>query len=406
MPQDQEAESRLPIWIWEENLILEHAVYSDKKVLLITNDLGPRAGGIETFVLGLIEGLPKNSLIIYTSSQKGDKAFDAQLLEKFGAVVIRDRAKMLLPTPRITRKAVTILRQQQIKNVWFGAAAPLALMAGKLRSAGASNIVALTHGHEVWWAKIPILQSLLKKIIRDVDHLGYLGEFTKGEIAKVGHQPQKFLQIAPGIDTQHFAPKSARVDLIEKYRLDGRRVIVSVGRLVHRKGQDELVKAMPKILKQFPDAILLFVGEGPIKQMLFNSAKQLGVLPKVVFAGRVSHHDLPDYICLGEIFAMPVRSRFSGLEVEGLGIVYLEASACGLPVIVGNSGGAVDAVLDRKTGLLVDGTNCDQIADAICELLANPERAKQMGAAGRDWVIKNWQLSSWSEKFNKVLIGN
>jgi phosphatidylinositol alpha-1,6-mannosyltransferase len=385
---------------------LEHAVYSDKKVLLVTNDLGPRAGGIETFVLGLIEGLPKDSLIIYTSSQKGDKAFDAQLLEKFGAVVIRDRAKMLLPTPRITRKAVKILKQQQIKNVWFGAAAPLALMAGKLRSAGASNIVALTHGHEVWWAKIPILKSLLKKIIKDVDHLGYLGDFTKGEIAKISNQPQKFLQIAPGIDTEHFAPKSARGDLIEKYRLDGRRVIVSVGRLVHRKGQDELVKAMPKILEQFPDAILLFVGEGPIKQMLFNSAKQLGVLPKVVFTGRVSHHDLPDYICLGEIFAMPVRSRFSGLEVEGLGIVYLEASACGLPVIVGNSGGAVDAVLDKKTGLLVDGTKSDQIADAICELLANPERAKQMGAAGRDWVINNWQLSSWSEKFNKVLIGN
>jgi phosphatidylinositol alpha-1,6-mannosyltransferase len=385
---------------------LEHAVYSDKKVLLVTNDLGPRAGGIETFVLGLIEGLPKNSLIIYTSSQKGDKAFDAQLLEKFGAVVIRDRAKMLLPTPRITKKAVKILKQQQIKNVWFGAAAPLALMAGKLRSAGASNIVALTHGHEVWWAKIPILKSLLKKIIKDIDHLGYLGDFTKGEIAKISNQPQKFLQIAPGIDTQHFAPKSGRGDLIEKYRLDGRRVIVSVGRLVHRKGQDELVKAMPKILEQFPDAILLFVGEGPIKQMLFNSAKQLGVLPKVVFAGRVSHHDLPDYICLGEIFAMPVRSRFSGLEVEGLGIVYLEASACGLPVIVGNSGGAVDAVLDKKTGLLVDGTKSDQIADAICELLANPERAKQMGAAGRDWVINNWQLSSWSEKFNKVLIGN
>jgi phosphatidylinositol alpha-1,6-mannosyltransferase len=385
---------------------LEHAVYSDKKVLLVTNDLGPRAGGIETFVLGLIEGLPKDSLIIYTSSQKGDKAFDAQLLEKFGAVVIRDRAKMLLPTPRITRKAVKILKQHQIKNVWFGAAAPLALMAGKLRSAGASNIVALTHGHEVWWAKIPILKSLLKKIIKDVDHLGYLGDFTKGEIAKISNQPQKFLQIAPGIDTQHFAPKIARGDLIEKYRLDGRRVIVSVGRLVHRKGQDELVKAMPKILEQFPDAILLFVGEGPIKQMLFNSAKQLGVLPKVVFAGRVSHHDLPDYICLGEIFAMPVRSRFSGLEVEGLGIVYLEASACGLPVIVGNSGGAVDAVLDKKTGLLVDGTKSDQIADAICELLANPERAKQMGAAGRDWVINNWQLSRWSEKFNKVLIGN
>ena len=382
---------------------MEHAVYSDKKVLLVTNDLGPRAGGIETFVLGLIEGLPKNSLIIYTSSQKGDKAFDAQLLEKFGAAVIRDRAKMLLPTPRVTRKVVKILRQAQIRNVWFGAAAPLALMAGKLRSAGASNIVALSHGHEVWWAKIPILKSLLKKIIKDVDHLGYLGDFTKGEIAKISNQPQKFLQIAPGIDTEHFAPRKARVDLIEKYRLEGRRVIVSVGRLVHRKGQDELVKAMPKILEQFPDAILLFVGEGPIKQMLFNSAKQLGVLPKVVFAGRVSHHDLPDYICLGEIFAMPVRSRFSGLEVEGLGIVYLEASSCGLPVIGGSSGGAPDAVLDGETGYVVDGNDLTAISTQIVRLLSDEKLRKEMGGRGRKWAIENWRWEIWSKEFNKSL---
>jgi phosphatidylinositol alpha-1,6-mannosyltransferase len=301
---------------------------------------------------------------------------------------------------------VKILKQSQVENVWFGAAAPLALMAGKLRSAGANNIVALTHGHEVWWAKIPIFKGLLKKIIKDVDHLGYLGEYTKGEIAKASDQVQKFLQIAPGIDTNHFAPKKVRADLVEHFQLEGRRVIVSVGRLVHRKGQDQLIKAMPKILEDFPDAILLLVGEGPIKQMLFNSAKQLGVLSKVVFAGRVSHHELPDYICLGEIFAMPVRSRFSGLEVEGLGIVYLEASACALPVIVGDTGGAVDAVLDKKTGLLVDGKNSDQIAKAICQLLADPAQARQMGATGRQWVINNWQLSNWSQKFNQVLIGN
>ena len=192
--------------------------------------------------------------------------------------------------------------------------------------------------------------------------------------------------------------------MIEKYQLAGRRVIVSVGRLVHRKGQDELVKAMPKILEKYPDAILLLVGEGPIKQMLFNLAKQMGVLPKVIFAGRVSHHELPDYICLGEVFAMPVRSRFAGLEVEGLGIVYLEASACGLPVVVGASGGAVDAVLDKVTGVLVNGSNTDEIASSICELLANPQVAKQMGQAGRSWVIENWQLSSWSKKFNQLLI--
>lgn len=350
--------------------------------------------------------MPKNSLIIYTSSQKGDKTFDAQLLEKFGAVVIRDRAKILLPTPRITRKAIKILKDSGATNLWFGAAAPLGLMAAKLRAAGARNIVALSHGHEVWWAKIPVLRDLMRKIINDVDYLGYLGEFTKNQIIKITDQRDKLVQIAPGIDTQHFTPRNPRADLIEKYRLDGRRVIVSVGRLVHRKGQDELVKAMPKILERYPEAILLLVGHGPIKQMLFNSAKQSGVLTKVVFTGRVSHQDLPDYICLGEVFAMPVRSRFSGLEVEGLGIVYLEASACGLPVIVGNSGGAVDAVLDKITGVVVSGTNTNQIADAICELLADPIQAKRMGQAGRGWVIDNWQLGDWSKKFNNLMIRN
>jgi len=376
------------------------------KILLVTNDLGPRAGGIESFVLSLVERVPKGCLIIYTSTQKGSVPFDAQLLERFGAVVIRDRAKILLPTPRVNHRAVKILKQYQIKTVWFGAAAPLALMAKQLRTSGATNIVALSHGHEIWWAKIPILKQLLRKIIKDVDHLGYLGQFTKGEIVKASNQIDKFVQIAPGIDTDHFMPKSARADLIKKYRLEDRRVIVSVGRLVHRKGQDKLIESLPKILQSFPDAVLLLVGEGPIKQMLKNTAKQLGVTNQVIFAGRVQHIDLPDYICLGEVFAMPVRSRFAGLEVEGLGIVYLEASACGLPVIVGNSGGATDAVIDGVTGLLVNGSDTDQIADAVCKLLTDQSRAKAMGLAGRGWVIENWQINTWSEKFNKLLLAN
>lgn len=385
---------------------MELAVYSDKKVLLVTNDLGPRAGGIETFILGLLEGLPKNSLLIYTSSQKGHAPFDAQLLEKFGATVIRDRAKILLPTPRITRKAVGILKQYEIQNVWFGAAAPLGLMASQLRNGGASNIVALSHGHEVWWAKIPILKQILRKIIKDVDKLGYLGAFTKNEISKATTDVNKLVQIAPGIDTNYFQPKKPNPALIAKYQLEGRRVIVCVARLVHRKGQDQLIKALPSILEKFPDAILLIVGQGPIEQMLRNSARQLGITHKVIFTGRVPHGDLADYICLGEVFAMPVRSRFFGFEVEGLGIAYLEASACGLPVVVGNSGGATDAVIDQVTGLLVDGTNVNEITDAICRLLADPAKAQAMGQAGRGWVISDWQLSNWSAKFNNLLIRN
>ena len=382
------------------------AVYSEKKVLLVTNDLGPRAGGIETFILGLIEGLPKNSLVIYTSSQNGQAPFDAQLLEKFGAIVIRDRAKILLPTPRISRKAVRILRQYEIQNVWFGAAAPLGFMASQLRNGGATNIVALSHGHEVWWAKIPVLKQILQKIIKDIDKLGYLGEFTKNEISKATTEVNKLVQIAPGIDTNHFQPKKPNPNLVSKYQLEGRRVIVCVARLVHRKGQDQLIKALPAILKKYPDAILLIVGQGPIEQMLRNSARQLAVTHKVIFTSRVPHADLADYISLGEIFAMPVRSRFYGFEVEGLGISYLEASACGLPVVVGKSGGAVDAVIDQVTGLLVDGKNVNEITDAICRLLADPAKAQAMGQAGRGWVISDWQLSSWSAKFNDLLIRN
>ena len=385
---------------------MELAVYSDKKVLLVTNDLGPRSGGIETFILGLLEGLPKNSLVIYTSSQKGHAPFDTQLLEKFGATVIRDRAKILLPTPRITRKAVRILKQYKIQNVWFGAAAPLGLMASQLRNGGASNIVALSHGHEVWWAKIPILKHILQKIIKDVDKLGYLGAFTKNEISKSTTEVNKLVQVAPGIDTNYFQPKKPNPALIARYQLEGRRVIVCVARLVHRKGQDQLIKALPSILEKFPDAILLIVGQGPIEQMLRNSARQLGVTHKVIFTGRVPHGDLADYICLGEVFAMPVRSRFFGFEVEGLGIAYLEASACGLPVVVGNSGGATDAVIDQVTGFLVDGTNVNEITDAICRLLADPAKAQAMGQAGRGWVISDWQLSNWSAKFNNLLIRN
>jgi len=385
---------------------LELAVYSDKKVLLVTNDLGPRSGGIETFILGLLEGLPKNSLVIYTSSQKGHAPFDTQLLEKFGATVIRDRAKILLPTPRITRKAVRILKQYKIQNVWFGAAAPLGLMASQLRNGGASNIVALSHGHEVWWAKIPILKHILQKIIKDVDKLGYLGAFTKNEISKSTTEVNKLVQVAPGIDTNYFQPKKPNPALIARYQLEGRRVIVCVARLVHRKGQDQLIKALPSILEKFPDTILLIVGQGPIEQMLRNSARQLGVTHKVIFTGRVPHSDLADYICLGEVFAMPVRSRFFGFEVEGLGIAYLEASACGLPVVVGNSGGATDAVIDQVTGLLVDGTNVNEITDVICRLLADPAKSQAMGQAGRGWVISDWQLSNWSTKFNNLLIGN
>jgi phosphatidylinositol alpha-1,6-mannosyltransferase len=123
----------------------------------------------------------------------------------------------------------------------------------------------------------------------------------------------------------------------------------------------------------------------------------------VSFIGRIQYAQLPQYICAGDIFAMPSRSRFFGLEVEGLGIVYLEASACGLPVIAGASGGAPDAVLDGVTGFVVDGENDQQIANAAIKLLDDIDAAKTMGLAGREWIIQNWRWDIWSQRFNKLL---
>ena len=374
------------------------------KILLITNDLGPRAGGIESFILGLLKRLPQGSVIVYTSSQPKSESFDKDLFDKYGVIIIRDRSKILLPTPRITRRAVKLMNQFDAKLIWFGAAAPLALMAAHLRKNGADRIIALTHGHEVWWAKLPIFRQLLSKISKDVDVLTYLGEYTKNAIKKVVSDQSKLIKIAPGIDVDHFQPSEKSNDLIHKLNISNRPVIVSVGRLVHRKGQDKLIVAMSQVIKDFPTAVLLLVGEGPIKYMLQKLVQHHSLEKNVIFAGRVQLDELPRYIQLGQIFAMPARDRFFGLEVEGLGIVYLEASACALPVIVGNSGGAPDAVISEKTGLIVDGTSPDQIANSIKSLLQQPELAKRYGAAGREWVVNEWRWEIWSKRFNSLLL--
>ena len=319
---------------------------SARKILCITNDFGPRVGGIETFVIGLIERLPKNSVIVYTSSQEGSAPFDQAWLQNYGVEVIRDRSRTLLPSLRVGRAVRALVKQRQITRVFFGAAAPLGLLSHGLRRAGVERIIALTHGHEVWWAKVWPFSVLLRRIGTGVDHLTFLGEFTGRSIAKAlsPRAQSAMVKIAPGIDTNHFAPHSEALKLRSDLEINDKKVIVSVGRLVHRKGQDTLVEALPKILREIPDAHLLFVGEGPRRDFMQKRAEKLGVTAHITFIGRIQYQDLPQYICAGDIFAMPSRSRLAGLEVEGLGIVYLEASACGIAVIGGTSGGAPDAV--------------------------------------------------------------
>ena len=376
----------------------------NKTVLCITNDFGPRAGGIETFVIGLVERMPHGSVVIYTSQQGDTSEYDHRWLTEYGVEVIRDKSKILLPSFRVGRAVRNLVATRGIKNVFFGAAAPLALLAQGLRKVGATRIVALTHGHEVWWAKVWPFTIAIRRIGNGVDVLTYLGDFTKNAISRsLSRDAQaSMVRIAPGIDTSHFAPVSDAQQLKKELELDQKRVIVSVGRLVHRKGQDTLVEALPSILKEFPEAHLLFVGVGPHLEYIHKRAIQLGVLNNISFVGRVQYDELPRFICVGEIFAMPSRSRLAGLEVEGLGIVYLEASACGLPVVGGRSGGAPDALLEGETGYAVDGLKPVDVAAAVIKLLNDPDSAAAMGRRGREWIIQEWEWQHWSSRFNKL----
>ena len=376
-----------------------------KKILCITNDFGPRAGGIETFVMGLLERLPRDSVIVYTSAQENSVAFDESWQKDYGVEVIRDKSRILLPTLRVGKVVRKIARDKNITVTIFGAAAPLALLSQGLRRAGVEQIIALTHGHEVWWAKVWPFSLMMRRIGNGVDHLTYLGEFTRKQISKaLSHDARNaMIKIAPGINTEHFRPTSSAIALREDLGLSTKQVIVSVGRLVHRKGQDTLIDAMPEILRSIPDAHLLFVGEGPYRKELVKRAKKLSVLESITFLGRINYVDLPRYFCVGDIFAMPSRSRLAGLEVEGLGIVYLEASACGLPVIAGNSGGAPDAVLNDVTGFAVDGTSPSEVSRAAITLLSDPELVASMGAKGRQWVIDEWRWPIWEKRFSQLI---
>jgi phosphatidylinositol alpha-1,6-mannosyltransferase len=378
---------------------------SKRSILLITNDLGPHAGGIETFLLGLIDQLDGKDIVIYTSREEGFEEFDKNLEKSTGVKVIRDKSSLLIPTPRITKKAIAIAKEFQSEVAWFGAAAPLAMMAKNLKKAGVKRTIAISHGHEVWWAKVPLFRQAMRRIGNGCDVVTYLGAFTRDSIKGALGNKTELIHIAPGISINHFKPGEKPSDLVTKFGLAGRPTIVCVGRLVKRKGQDKLIEALPLIREEIPNVKLVYVGEGKLKRHLIKRAEKLGLTECVIFAGRVSYKELPKYFLLGDVFAMPSRSRNFGLEVEGLGIVYLEASASGIPVLGGASGGAPDAVLVGETGFVADGRDRRDIAKHLINILSNLERAKAMGEAGRKWAESDWSWELWGARFKDVLEG-
>lgn len=363
------------------------------RTLLVTNDFPPRAGGIQTFVYELARRFPPDSLVVFAPTWRGAAEFDAA--QAFP--VIRHTGRLVLPVPAIARRVRNIAAAEKCTSAWFGAALPLALLAPQL---GVQRVVASTHGHEAGLAHVPGIRAVLRRIGRRVDVVTYLGGYTRARLAPLMRSTE-LVRLPPGVDTKAFHPGVDGAPIRARYGLSGRPTIVCVSRLVPRKGQDTLIRALPEVIRQVPGAALLLVGTGPDLPRLRRVAAGAGVAENVVFTGPVPVDELPAHYAAGDVFAMPCRTRYGGIDVEGLGIVYLEASATGLPVIAGDSGGAPDAVLEGETGYVV--RNRAQLTARLVQLLTDPERARAMGARGREWVCSDWQWDALARRLVELL---
>jgi phosphatidylinositol alpha-1,6-mannosyltransferase len=375
------------------------------RVLLVTNDFPPRRGGIQSYLHDLVTRLTasgEHTLTVYAPQWKDADEFDARA----GYRVVRHPGTLMLPGPTVERRMRRLIGEHGIDTVWFGAAAPLGLLASRARHAGARRVLASTHGHEVGWSMLPGARSVLRRIGDDTDVVTYVSRYTRGRFASAFGPKAALEHLPPGVDTERFRPDPARRDEMRtRYGLGARPTVVCLSRLVPRKGQDMLIRALPAIRKRVDGAALVIAGGGPYLDTLRGLAEQCDVTEHVTFTGGVPSADLPAYHAMADVFAMPCRTRGAGLDVEGLGIVFLEASATGVPVIAGSSGGAPETVQHNKTGIVVDGRSVTQIGDAVSGLLADPDRAAKMGAAGREWATRHWCWDDLADRLSDLIRG-
>ncbi len=371
--------------------------------LLVTNDFPPRAGGIQGYLSELAARLPAGELVVYAPVWEGAAEHDAETPYP----VHRHPTSLMLPVPTVARRAADLARRYGCETVWFGAAAPLALLGpGLRRSSGVRRVVASTHGHEVGWSMLPGARQALRRIGTDADVVTVVSGYTRRRFAAAFGPLAALEQLSPGIDTERFRPDpGARAELRARYRLADRPVISCVSRLVARKGQDALIAALPLVRRRVPGAALLLVGHGPHAERLRRLAVEHDVAEHVVFTGAVRWDEVPAHHATGDVFALPCRTRGGGLDVEGLGIVLLEASAAGRPVLAGRSGGAPETVRAGETGEVVDGRSVPELADALVGLLADPDKAAAMGAAGRDWMRRDWAWTGSAGRLAGFLSG-
>lgn len=365
------------------------------RLLLVTNDFPPRVGGIQSYLWNIYERLAAAGVEIRVLAPAfpGDGAFDGRAPMQ----IVRWPGRVYWPSRALERRVRDLARG--CDAVAFGAVLPMNLIGPRLDL----PVVVHTHGFEVAWARVPPLLGWLRKIGRSARLVTVVSEFTRRYIERAIGPGARIELLKTGVDLGRFHPAVDGSDVRKRHGLGGRPVVASVSRLVPRKGQDQIIRALPAVRRVVPDAAVLLVGGGPTRGRLARLARERGVADAVVFAGEVPEEELAAHYAAGDVFAMPCRTRWAGLEVEGLGLVYLEAQACARSAITGDSGGAPEAIVPGETGLVVRGRDTASLGTALGRLLGDPAEARRMGSAGRRFVEESHDWGRVVARFRGVL---
>jgi phosphatidylinositol alpha-1,6-mannosyltransferase len=369
------------------------------RVLVVTNDFPPRVGGVQQYVWNLVRNLPPERVAVVAPNWPGWREHDAG--QPFP--IHRWPSAFLWPTGELLRKIVAAATEHGSEVVLFGHGFPLPLLGPALAERGIPYVV-LTHGAEVWLARVPGASAAMRRSFARAGGVTMVSRYTLDALRPLLPPKVPSTLISPGVDERRFSPEVDGTSVKARHHVESSKVVLCASRLVRRKGQDVLIAGMELVRDVVPDATLLLVGEGPHRPRLQELARAAPP-GSVIFAGQVPDEDLPAYYAACDVFAMPCRSRWGGLEVEGFGIVFLEAGASGKPVVAGRSGGAEEALVDQETGLLVEGKEPKAVALAVASLLRAPEAASRMGQAGRLRVERDFTWRGQTERLAEILSG-
>ena len=365
--------------------------------LLVTNDFPPKVGGIQNYLWELWRRLPPEDVVVHTTPYEGADAFDAA--QPFA--VTRSREPWLLPGPHLVRRVRRLARSHAVDLVVIDPALPAGLIGPHLDL----PYSVIVHGAEVAIpARLPGTRRLLRRVLDGAVGVIAAGGYAARECELALRRPLPAFLIPPGVDTDRFKPQTA-AERFEARRRLGLQIeaptVVSVSRLVPRKGMDTLVRSAALLAGVHEDLQVVIAGRGRDRRRLNRLAASLRA--PVRLPGRLSDDDLVTLYGCADVFAMLCRTRWRGLEQEGFGIVFLEAAAAGVPQVAGRSGGAHEAVSDGETGIVLDPATPHNAAEAIGALLDAPARRREMGEAARRRAEAEFSYDALAGQLSRAL---